>query len=434
MKTNTQFIFSPCAPAPRRIAQALLPGFLLWAAHLDAQSTRTWDGGGSTSNWNEAANWSDDVVPGNSFEAQLGNAAPETITAPNGTAQPRGIRFLDTAANDITIQLAAGSTWRLVTPASGGGVFVDGGARSQTIDLNGGKLLLGANALTGNKDVDVTNNGAGTLRFTAGSLNMSTTGAAPAGSIRVRFGGSGAVVIDSALGHETSENPATFNLSQTGSGVTTLNGANTYNGVTTVSAGVLLVNGTHTGGAAYTVNAGGTLGGAGIITTAGNAGVTVATGGRISAGSASSAGTLTLNLGTGTLDLSATFVGDSASLLFRLGAPSASDKIVLGAGTTLNIGSDALSFGDFAFSTGAGFAPGVYTLFETSASIVGSLSDGGLSGIIGGLDATLSLSGNKVLLTVAAASVPEPATTALLLGGACILFFITSRGKRRASA
>src|SRR5436190_5357920 len=25
--------------------------------------TKTWDGGGSTNNWSEAANWSDDIVP-----------------------------------------------------------------------------------------------------------------------------------------------------------------------------------------------------------------------------------------------------------------------------------------------------------------------------------------------------------------------------------
>ncbi|MDR1281174.1 MAG: PEP-CTERM sorting domain-containing protein [Opitutaceae bacterium] len=413
----------------------IMTGTLFSTAPLHAQNIRAWDNGGSTTNWSEAANWSDDTVPGNAYEAQLGDAASGTIDVPDKTAQPRAIRFLDTGTSvtdDITVRMASGTTWRLIVPGTGGGVFVDGGTRNQTLDLNGGTLILGQSSTLGLKDVCITNNGAGRLVFTPGNLNMTGTNGGDAGaSVHIKFDGTGTVTVDSNLGMEATTNPTTFLISQTGSGATTLNGANTWNGATTVSAGALWVNGTHTGGAAWSVT-GGTLGGSGTITTAGDAGVIIGTGGKLSAGAESATGTLTMNLGAGSLDLGAALTGDSASLLFRLGATDASDKIALGSGSSLNIGSGVLDFGDFVFTTGEGFGAGTYILISTTTTIVGTLADGQLSGAIGGFEAKLALAAdNKALLLTVVTAVPEPATTAILLGGLCGILVTAFRKHRR---
>lgn len=250
--------------------------------------------------------------------------------------------------------------------------------------------------------------------------------------MNLSFDGTGSVNVSSSMGQQSGSTGAqTYNIKQAGTGTTTLSGANTYNGTTAVSAGKLFVNGTHDGGAAYTVSGTGLLGGSGAITTANNAGITVSAGARLSAGAENSVGTLTMNLGTGSFNVSAALAGDSASLLFDLGAVGSSDKVLLGTGTTLNIGTNVLNFGDFVFTTTTGFGSGVYTLFESSTTIAGTLLSGQLSGTIDGLDAVLSLSGDSqsILLTVTA--IPEPANVALLFGGVCGACVIGGRRRRR---
>ena len=114
-----------------------------------------------------------------------------------------------------------------------------------------------------------------------------------------------------------------------------------------------------------------------------------------------------------TLDISP--IVDDGSLLFELGADTTAgttyDHVSM-AGDALNIGT--LNFADFTFSAETGFGGGIYTLFD-AASITGSL--GTTDGMIDGLESTLSISDNDVLLTVTAASstgvIPEPSTLAI---------------------
>jgi len=206
-------------------------------------------------------------------------------------------------------------------------------------------------------------------------------------------------------------------VTKVGNGTETLAGADTYSGATTVSAGMLLVTGTHTNAGTYAVNGTGTLGGNGTITTLGNAGVTVASGGKLSPGT--SPGTLNMNLGTGLLDISGAVTNvASASMLFDLDTPGSSDEVLLtSANSGLNIGSGVLEFDDFVFNPTVNVAIGnVYTLFDTSKPITGSLG-GNMAGSLGGsLTGILSLgdNGQDVLLTV----VPEPSAFVLLSLGA----------------
>ena len=225
----------------------------------------------------------------------------------------------------------------------------------------------------------------------------------------------------------------TLNFLKGGGGSLTLTGTNTYSGTTTVQNGTLLVNNTHSGAGAYTVqgpsgDTRGILGGTGTITTAGNAGITLLAGGRLSPGA--SAGTLTANLGTGSLDLSAGVAAiDTEALIFELGAvgPGTSDQFALTSGG-LNIGSGVLEFDDFSFTSLSGFNEGTYVLFNLQGSsgtdvITGSLG-ANVTGTIAGFSSTLEISGNDLVLNV----VPEPATWALLAAGLTVV--VTFRRRR----
>lgn len=219
-------------------------------------------------------------------------------------------------------------------------------------------------------------------------------------------------------------------LVKQGTGTMTLSGANTYTGTTDVRGGLLLVTGTHTGGGAYTVESGARLGGHGTIAASGIA-VNAGGGLNLSNGGAIAPGTLTLALGTNSLDLSAMATGGSGALAFSLG--TSSDKVLLTGNGTLNLGGGLLGFGDFSFLQGAGFDVGSYVLFDTSSAggIVGSLGST-LSGSIGAYLGTLSLGtdgGGNADLVLNVAAVPEPSAALSLLGGG-ILLLLGKRARR----
>ncbi len=213
--------------------------------------------------------------------------------------------------------------------------------------------------------------------------------------------GAGRLTIDSAANSQFAGtiSGAGGSLVKAGVGVLTLSAASTYSGATSVEAGTLRVSntsGSGTGTGAVMVKSGATLAGVGIINTAAtNASVIVESGGSLAPGA--SAGTLTFDLGTGSLDLSAVASG---GLKFELGAPAApgaSDVVVLNTGT-LNIG--VLDFSDFQFADAGGVGVGSYTLFDASSDIVGSIGIAG--GSIGVFAAKLIVdeASDDVLLTV----------------------------------
>ena len=82
-------------------------------------------------------------------------------------------------------------------------------------------------------------------------------------------------------------------ITQRGSGLTILNGPNTYTGPTTVSDGTLQVNGSLNAASAVTVNSNATLAGTGTI----NGPVTVNAGGTLAPSTSAAIGTITLNGG-----------------------------------------------------------------------------------------------------------------------------------------
>lgn len=327
------------------------------------------------------------------------------IAADNGTtftgnvAVERGVLFIENAN-------ALGNGTAVVTTASGAALNLNNNsATAKTVNIAG----LNNGSVTGGS---VSNLGSA-IAATAGTATLALKGAGA-------YSYGGTIIDGTYTGSSVWKVALTVNMA----GTQTLAGANTYSGNTTLTTGTLLVNGTHTLPAssttgAYAIN-GGILGGTGAIDlSGGNQSVTFASGAKLQASSTDS---LTFTLGSGSLDLSAALSAASPSLLFTLGAPGST----VVAASHATFGGGLLNFDDFSFTTGAGFGPGAYTLFDLT-SFSGSLGTS-LTGTVGGLDAIISLDGNDIILT--ASAVPEPASAAAL-GGLVGFAFVVSRRRRQ---
>ena len=328
-----------------------------------------------------------------------------------------------TAANNISLT-TTGTGTLILSPLStntyNGGTYI-----------NGGTLALGvANALPATGAVNVNggildlasfSTNAGGVTLTSGSIVDSAGGGVLFGSSYTAQNGN----ISAVLGDSAS--PSAFTKTTDGSpsaGTVTLSGANTYTGATNINAGTVVVSGSLNGTTSVAVNHGGVLGGNGAITTGNNGNVTVASGGSLAPGLLSSPGTLTLSLGTGLLDVSAT-AGGTGWLLYALGTTS--DEIQLTSGT-LNIGTNGLQLNDFAFTNSGGFGQGTYVLFAANTPITGTLG-ANTSGTVLGLGATLQFAdgGTELVLNV----VPEPGALPALFGGLATLLGLKRMRRRR---
>lgn len=309
---------------------------------------------------------------------------------------------------------ALGQSGTIVTLGGGGNTTAD----TQTLLIGTAGLTLGRTITLNSADTTDTrtigsNISSGTASY-SGNLNLAGTGA----SLRADAGGT--TVFSGVI----SDSTASLAITKTGAGIVQLSSTtgNTYDGGTTVSAGTLLANntsGSGTGSGVVNVNSGATLGGSGIIAGA----TTAASGSFLAAGpSAGTTGTLTFG---GTLDISGLASG-TGGLLFDLAATGASDKIFLTSGA-LSIGNNTLNFNDFTFNALSGFDVGTYTLLSTTTSIVGTLG-ANLTGTINGLNATLAISGNDIVLTVSA--IPEPSTCAAILGALTLGGALVRRRRR----
>ena len=396
---------------------------------------------------------------GSVFLSELaGTGRTLTLTGNNNGTVSGAIADFNGSGTAGGINKSGNGIWSLTNAAS---------TYTGTTQLNGGVLEVSTLANGGtNSSIGASTSAAANLLFTGGSIRYtggatttdrlftrtSNNGALEAsGTGAVNFNNTGAIAwgaIDNSRimvlgGTNTDNNTLAAQINDNGTGAVgvtkadagrwVLTNANTYRGVTTISGGTLVVDGTHiaaTGGSTfYNVNSGGTLAGTGTIdlsAATSTRNVTVANGGRLEA---SSVNDLTLTLSTGVLNISGAAASLSPSFLFSLGAPG--NTVLSLTSGTLNIGSGLLNFDDFQFTTLSGFDNGVYTLFNTSSAITGSLGSS-LSGAIGlGGTGTLSLSGGQDVIFTVVNVIPEPSTYAMLGLGLGALVWLRRKNKNK---
>ena len=289
----------------------------------------------------------------------------------------------------------------------------------------GGTLAIASYRTGGNATRSVSSRGltgdGGSLYVT--SANLQSSSASLEGQLTVNtdtdYSYSGKLV---DRGESGTVGDVTLSLIKAGVGTQSLNGSNTYSGTTTVNGGTLLVNGAHSNAGSYQVN-GGTLGGSGTISTT-DADVTVANGAGLTPGD-NGVGVLSLNLGTGTLDLSAALESQDV-LAYELDSIGASDRIDLTG--ILNIGSGVLDLSSFSFDLLSGVEEGSYTLISSSEIIAGTLGTN-LSGTQDGWELDLYLSGDNQKVMMDVSAIPEVSSTGLLMGVG-VLLFLGSKRKR----
>jgi len=336
------------------------------------------------------------------------NGGASIIRATSNTALGTGAVLILGNGGSNRLELTGGITLANAINVNGKGATL--GQPSSILNVSGN------NTLTGTVTVQ-TGGQHSTIQSDAGLLTLSNAIALTSnatGTRSVLFTGVGNTAVSGAI---TNGSSSGLEIYKQGTGTLTLAGTNTYTGATTVSAGTLLINGNNSSatGTVTVSNANTTLGGNGTVGGA----TTLNADTKLSAGAAAGAiGTFTFSNG---LNLAAAS-NDTAAYIFDLGSVGSSDLVVISGGT-LDVGTN-LSSTDFTFNQLGGFGTGTYTLFDSSATVAGTV-DSSIFSLGGGFNGQLLLadSGSNVVLDVTV--VPEPAVT--LLGGLGLLGILRRR-------
>ena len=335
-----------------------------------------------------------------------------------------------TVANDISGSGSLTKSGNHVLTLTGANNFA-GGIILEDGNLNAGGINIGSG------DVTFPGNGsiarwfiadgsviANDILFASGATNHNVIGVAT-GTSHVELSGTITFADDSTTNGNSRISPiggtivisgkmtgeGTGGYAKRNNGTVVITGTeNDYTGPTTiVDAGALLVDGSiqsdvffgenlnGTGGAATN----GTLGGSGLI----NGNVTTRGNSNLSPGGASNAGVdtntaATLTIG-GNLDISLSAAGVGLIRMDLDDPVGTNDRIHVGGQAV--IGTGALGLSDFAFNNLGGLAAGIYTLISTAGGVSGTLDPSDLTAEIApGLDGTLEISGNDIVLIVSA--------------------------------
>ncbi len=390
-----------------------------------ADAADIWNGTTST-DWNDATNWSTGAVPTLNNDVQIGNGsgtfkATPSLTAGNGVCQ--SVTFTGSAAaigaGGGTLTIGAGGITASVAGSSIACPVALGASQTWTSTVNAmsvSGVISGAFALTKTGSGAVTLSGANTfsggVTLSAGSLNINNAAAlgAAAGTFTIASGttidntsggaitiaannpmawsgdftftgsnalnlGTGATALGAAVRQVTASASTltvggvvsgTGGVNKTGSGTLALNGADTFTGGVTLTAGTLAIgNAAALGAAASTFTiAGGTL-----DNTSGGA-LTIANNNPQSwSGDFTFTGTNALNLGTGAVALGAgTRQATVAASTLTVGG------IVSGTGGVTKLGGGTLTLnGANTFSGGLTLSAGTLNI-GNAAALGGSAS------------------------------------------------------------
>lgn len=342
-----------------------------------ASAANTWDGGAGTGNWNDPANWDNDLVP---------TGTPALAFA--GTTQLATANNTLTQANGFTFSPGAGAF-----TLAGTGLSLTGNISNNSSNLQAISLPLG---LTG---------------------NLTVTGAAAGASVRLdsitNSGGSRTLTNGLAAGNSLSIGAGFISVT-TAARTLTLNGA----GTTTVT-GIIANGGTGNGTLAYsgtgslnlqganayvvsnflsgTVNITGANATTGATTVGGSAAATLnISGPNAAAGSMAVNGSSTLNLDYGTFDNSK--LADAAALSLAGGTViltggthgDSVGGLSLGGASSISraSGSAGLSVAGITRSSGSTLALGGGGIVATTTGVANTLltASGGAYAVVGGDD------------------------------------------------
>lgn len=370
------------------------------------------------------------AIGGGSVTNYAGGEITGQIVTGAGTGVGRGITVDDSSGGGAVQALTLDNSG-LIRGYSGAGISIAGNF-ADTITNQSGGVIRG-----GGSEAAIQMGGGNDTLTNRGAIQADGTGAAVdlgAGDDTMRiFGNSASIVgnVSGGSGTNTLEiGPGTggtfsyggqfsnFSAVNVTSGRVILTGASTYSGGTTIAGGAALFAnntlGSATGTGAVTVQNLGLLGGSGRI--GGN--VSLANGGVIAPGN--SPGTLSIG---GSLSLV-----DGSRFAFDLGPNAASSDLLTIDGQLIFSGSGKALF-DF---TNNGIQVGTYTLltFNGSSGLDLSKFDFGAA-FDPGFTANFVLDADSLSLNVTA--IPEPATTAALLG-ACALAVVLWRRRSAARA
>ncbi|MGD9632161.1 MAG: hypothetical protein AB7U97_02710, partial [Pirellulales bacterium] len=335
----------------------------------------TWDGGGTSTDWNEAANWTNNVLPGAADDVVIDVAASPTITFSSGSASIKSLQSTEVISlSGGTLSIAEASQIDNALNLSGGTLAGTGNLTvSGTLNWTSGTMsgsgttIVGAggtlNISSGNTHTlsrILQNDGTahwtgGALQMISGTFNNNGSFTANSNSTLQSYGSGGANAFNNAgtftkLGTGTTY----FTFSSTGVPFNNTGSVDVQQGTLELDAGGLNsgafnvpLGATLYFGNGYTHQAGSTLNNAGTTT--------------LSSGTHSYSGTLT-NTGTFNIDSSATanmlaaqslsgtvnlagILGGtqnatvSGTLNWTSGTMSGSGTTIVGAGGTLNISS-----------------------------------------------------------------------------------------------
>ena len=145
-------------------------------------ATKTWDGGAATSNWADANNWNDDVLPAVGDNVLLDNsllAGSYMVNLPGGA--------ITTAINRLQITPDAGNTITLVLPSSNtaapGFNVGDTTAASDDIILDHGATLINSSGASSGNGIQANSTSNGTVRINNGAKYVHNTGRSTGGIV-----------------------------------------------------------------------------------------------------------------------------------------------------------------------------------------------------------------------------------------------------------
>lgn len=403
-----------------RITLAAILGLAM--AHAQAADIRTWDGGGGTTQWNTATNWSDDNIPDSATEAADTNStANSTITYNTSglTIDGLWVRAGDTLA--INAGNSANAILTVATDLSNDGTLNINASTLNTNTRTRGMVYQGA-AFTNN----------GTISLVAGSANARNADLALTGANGVHVN-AGTIAIEGNSGANTAvaavrvtgesaifENRGTVELGDLKGAKFDAAGREYRQTAGTTTVGTAVDSLAQFTAGQININ-GGVLKGSGAVTGA----VTVNDGAVLAPGA--SPGGLAIN-GALTLASGSTLQIELAGTGFEFNVLEQYDRVRASGLSTLA--------GDLSVSLMDGFAltgGEIFGIVDAAGGLSGqfaNLAEGDTVLSAGGVDLKITYLGNVTDTTVDKTggadvvlyAVPEPATMALLgLGGVTVL-------------